>query len=409
MFKRALTSSDFLELSTTKKIINDNNNVFLMGHNRHATFGAHTTENTHPFVNEEITLFHNGTLSSHSSLTPGKTFGVDSDAVSYILSQSTNKAESLGQLKGAYALVWYDENEESINFARNEDRSFYFGYIKNSKSLLYSSEKGLISWLAERNNIEIEKIEPLAIGKLVSIFLDSEKKVKVIPFTPYTAPTTVYSGYYSKGVTPTVKMEGVSTGDIIMVYAASWNSYNNANPVNATKYGYLKCHYKDDIYFNVSGISEKDKSKYLDKNYTFKITAITDAKAGYGTIIKELTDEEYVANKLKEIDTIEKDKVITIQSKKEEIKKGDLKDYVKNTLEKIGFTKLTKEELEYTDYSLVKGPGSTYISETDFLKRVQGGCSNCTDDILIMDAENTVWDYEGNPYCPECAAFFNIT
>jgi glucosamine 6-phosphate synthetase-like amidotransferase/phosphosugar isomerase protein len=419
MFKRALNSSDFLELATTKKIISDNDNVFLMGHNRHATHGSHITENTHPFVNSNVTLFHNGTLTSHNSLNAKKTFSVDSDAISHLLAHSDNKAKSLEELKGAYALVWYDDEDESINFARNSDRTFYLGSIKGSNSLVYASEEGLINWLATRNGIEIDRIEPLEVGKLVSIYLDPTKELKVDSFTPYVTPTTIYSGssYYTTKYSEIPKIPGVKINDVVLVRPKEWVSYNTGPQTSPNqRYGFLRCTYKEGIYFHMSGVSEAESNKYLDKNYSMSILSIISEKLGYGKLLSELTNTEVLAVKLREIESVDKDKVITIQTKKDEEKLVDLKKY----LEKKGFnrneyTSLTDDELKKDDelssydYSLVKGPNGRYISETEFIKKSQGGCSNCSDDILLEDAEKTRWDFEGNPYCPDCASFYNIT
>ncbi len=50
----------------------------LVGHNRAATHGDNTVENTHPFTKDHITLVHNGTLFNHRQLA---NVVVDSDAI----------------------------------------------------------------------------------------------------------------------------------------------------------------------------------------------------------------------------------------------------------------------------------------------------------------------------------------
>src|SRR5258708_23394340 len=43
--------------------------MIAFGHNRAATRGAISSENAHPFIEDNIVLIHNGTLMSHSNLT----------------------------------------------------------------------------------------------------------------------------------------------------------------------------------------------------------------------------------------------------------------------------------------------------------------------------------------------------
>jgi hypothetical protein len=416
MFKRSLTSSDFLELSTTKKIISDNDNVFLMGHNRHATYGQHTDDNTHPFVNDNITLFHNGTLSDHSKLNPGKTFGVDSDAVSYLLANSDDILTDLGRIKGAYAFVWYDDIDESINFARNSERTFYFGLIKDSDSLLYASESGMIEWLAARNNIVLEKVTHLGPGELVSIYLDSERKTTISHFTPHVAANTwrnytTTSYEYPKKAPSSMSMEGVSINEILLVEPIEWVSYNTGPQQSPNqRYGYIQCRYKNDIYFNMSGVPESEKGKYLGKNWTLRVVSITEAKLGYGILTKELSDDEFIQEKLK---LMPKSEVIITEPKNAEAEIIALEKTKTEEVKKIGFTPLTKDEVEVDDYfddddSYVKGPSGRFISVAEFRKKVQGGCVNCSDNLVPADAHIVSWDLDNNPYCPDCAAFYNV-
>lgn len=407
-FKRALTSSDFLELSTAKKIMSDNDNVFLMGHNRHATTGNHTTENTHPFTNDNITLFHNGTLTSHKELNPGKAFTVDSDAISYLISNSEDKIGALEKLTGAFALVWYDSTDQTINFARNDERTFYIGKLKDSKSLVYSSEAGLIHWLCARNNIEVEEVAALVAGKLVSIPLDPNKEVVVTPFTPYIAKSVTYPKYdyynYASNKQPVIP--GVKVNDVVVVVPLIWTPYNAA-VTSPSSYGNLSCGYKDGITFDVSGVRKTEVEECIDKLYNLQVLSIRGEKQGFGKLLQPVV----VTDKI----TIEKGKVIAIQTKKVEEKLVDSKSLIEGSLKRLGYTPLTEDERnenpwdsDYDDFSVVKGPGRTYITETEYLKRTIGGCANCTDDLLLEDAEKIKWDFEGNPYCPECAIFYNI-
>jgi hypothetical protein len=306
-------------------------------------------------------------------------------------------------LRGAFALVWYDDIDESLNFARNNDRTLFLATIKNSQSILYASEKGMIEWLAQRNSIEIDEIKPLAAGILLSFPLDPTRKAKSKTFKIYTAPIT--NNYYQKTYFypgPAVVIDGVKVNDVIIVDNITWQPYNGGMPVkDVVRYGYLKCEYKKGVCFHVAGTSESESKKYLGKIYSLQVQSVTSANAGYGKLLEEITENDLLEYSLLKM---EKEKVIDIQSKKEEEKVEDVK--------KLGYTPLTKDELDIDSedegYIMVQGPGGKFISEPDFLKKVHGGCSNCSDDIIVDDAPNIKWDYENSPFCSDCAAFYNL-
>ena len=411
-YKRALQSSDFLELTKTKKIMSNNDNVFLIGHNRHATLGSHTDENTHPFVNNQITLFHNGTLTTHFNLNPGKTFSVDSDSISYLLSTSNKKTEALSKIQGAYALVWYDAIKKSINFARNSERTFFIGSIKDSTSIVWASEKGMLTWLCERNDIDLEEVVSLESGKLLSISLDPTIKIKISSFIPYIAQfNDNKSNFYSKGnksiYNKPNKIEGVEQNSEIIVTVESWHNYNNSNN-EYQNYGYLKCHYKDNIYFNVSGINKSEAIDRLNKNYKIKILSIVSDCLGYGTLLNELNALELIEYSLKRMgdnkatDSILKKEIAVIDII------GDISLKESQKMQDCYNQQDSFDENKGIHYPVKFSSGIKYISKSEYLRKTNGGCSNCTDDLPIEMSKNIRWDSEDNCYCPDCADFFRI-
>jgi hypothetical protein len=126
---------------------------FAVGHNRWATVGDNDkVENAHPFKEGPITLVHNGTLYGDGGLkTTQKDLGVavDSHAICHNLAVHP-AVEVLEGITGAFALVWYDKRDNTINFARNASRQLWL--YKTSSNMFFASEKMMLEWLLDRNN-----------------------------------------------------------------------------------------------------------------------------------------------------------------------------------------------------------------------------------------------------------------
>lgn len=135
---------------------------FIIGHNRAATRGKHTWENTHPFTEDGITMVHNGTLFSHKELAPVE---VDSHAICIHMAKNGFKS-TLKEVDGAFALVWYDAVSSTLNLARNTQRPL--NLVETQTSWIICSEAGLGVWIAERNNQKVESVISLESGHVYS-------------------------------------------------------------------------------------------------------------------------------------------------------------------------------------------------------------------------------------------------
>lgn len=160
---------------------------FIIGHNRAATKGEHTWQNTHPFVEKNIYLVHNGTLWDHKNL--DKEVVVDSHAICRHMAQNGAK-ETLKEIDGAFALVWVDEDEYTINLARNKERPLHL--IETTGFWIISSELGLGLWMAERHKLIVVDSFPLETETLYTFDLDKPYK--------YSTEKVQYMPPYAKGV-----------------------------------------------------------------------------------------------------------------------------------------------------------------------------------------------------------------
>lgn len=124
------------------------NHTLFMGHCRMPTSGSWDIEDTHPIIADHIIGVHNGTLGVVNGQKVEKT---DLDSRLLFKSFASVGAEAtLRASKGAYAIVWVDTKESTLNFARNENRPLWFGSWDDEKSLstlYWGSEFGLL-WAA---------------------------------------------------------------------------------------------------------------------------------------------------------------------------------------------------------------------------------------------------------------------
>lgn len=182
VYKRALASPDFIQLKAYEQL-SSNASQLLMGHNRYATCGAKDDNNAHPFQHGHITLVHNGTLTVrtvHQDKT--KTFGTDSESICYALFENDNWIDTLERIEGAYALIWHDSRDNTLHFARNNERTLYLGWA--GTDLVWSSLRSILTLAGEHHKTKMKDIELLPVGKHVTLDLDDYKNYTEEDFTP---------------------------------------------------------------------------------------------------------------------------------------------------------------------------------------------------------------------------------
>lgn len=129
--------------------------VFI-GHNRHATVGGHEPSNSHPFEFSHVVGAHNGTLNGRSKnkLHDFDQFGTDSEALYHNINEF-GVEEVIPEIEGAWALVWYNKAEHSLNFIRNNQRPLHYCFNEKGTMIYWASEAWMLKGIIEKNNVKI--------------------------------------------------------------------------------------------------------------------------------------------------------------------------------------------------------------------------------------------------------------
>lgn len=135
-------------------------NRVLIGHNRFATQGKVNRLNAHPFEFSKVVGVHNGTLSNKYKLHRGSQFEVDSEAF-YDHINEKGLRDAIETAQGAYALVWYNKVEKTLNLIRNKERTFYYAFSEDNKVMFGCSEANMLALVLGREGYKIQAITAL--------------------------------------------------------------------------------------------------------------------------------------------------------------------------------------------------------------------------------------------------------
>lgn len=146
-------------------------NRAIIGHNRYATTGGVSKASAHPFEFPTLVGVHNGTLNSKYKYDDTNLYTVDSQAF-YHQVDKTGIRDAVGKTTGAYCFVWWDKEEETINFLRNKERPLWMVYTVDGKTLFWASELWMLEGILGRNGIACEEAYFLAEDTHISIAVD---------------------------------------------------------------------------------------------------------------------------------------------------------------------------------------------------------------------------------------------
>lgn len=156
--------------------------VALIGHTRSKTVGEVSIKNAHPFDFEDrgICGVHNGTLTGIYQFDEYHHSKVDSEIL-YERMANTSAEKVFGEIEGAWACVWWDNNTKTINFIRNAQRPLVFTWSKDQKTLFWASEEQMFGSIERKIDLwegtkDIPKFAELPINQLYSFSVNPEAK-----------------------------------------------------------------------------------------------------------------------------------------------------------------------------------------------------------------------------------------
>ena len=139
----------------------------IIGHNRYATQGAVNDRNAHPYEFTSLIGAHNGTLTNKWQLADARDFTVDSENLYHHI-ETKGLEDLMTIVLGAWALVWWDKEAETINLLRNKERTLFVSYSPDGKKMYWASEAWMLEGALSRNNLEFTKPMLLSEDRLYS-------------------------------------------------------------------------------------------------------------------------------------------------------------------------------------------------------------------------------------------------
>jgi predicted glutamine amidotransferase len=146
----------------------------IIGHNRYATVGGINRQTAHPFENPSIVGVHNGTLRNKHVLADSTHYKVDSENLYHHIHKH-GLDDFLRIVDGAYSLVWWDKDEEALNFLRNKERPMWCTHTINQKgdsdnvALFWASEPWMLDVALGKHGISHNEPFPLAEDTLYTL------------------------------------------------------------------------------------------------------------------------------------------------------------------------------------------------------------------------------------------------
>lgn len=415
--KRSIHAVDFFCTKTALRGVEEfNQNHFVIGHTRSSTKGANNDSNAHPFRYGNIILVHNGTVDT-STLPVKAEEVVDSASIAATMDKEGEK-KTLELLDGAYSLVWYNQKDDSLNFARNKRKPMAIAFTDKG-DMYFSSEWATLYNVLMRNGQTIESMQiprPMVHYKFFKEDLQNYEKTTFKEYSRPIAPhTTIWPTGGASGTQPTA---GLLTTSKDISNGGSNNNLETPPPdlkMTTEKHAQLNAlligdHLKIGQILPFVPVSFETYSKAADRGVlrgnlfarkSIKVVLYQINEAVWKTIKKQGTDSETGAFRTIAVRIIN---ARSLGGGKIEIICDLQTTWSKRLLQ------ATEGELGENEISVEKiffGPSKGRLSKRDFADRVKHGCGECCG-IVIGDGDDPLgkdilWVGE-SPLCSDCQA-----
>lgn len=151
-----------LSTGTTLVLSKEYNNMLVdspqvvVNHCRAPTTGDINLPHTHPFHVGGVIGVHNGTLRRLGG-NPIPKDASDSELMFKSIAE-LGIEKTISEISGAYVIVWFDKNEHTLNFLRNDERTLFFGStvgIEFPMTEYFSSQENFLQFVCGNRNMKV--------------------------------------------------------------------------------------------------------------------------------------------------------------------------------------------------------------------------------------------------------------
>jgi hypothetical protein len=360
----------------------------LMGHNRWATKGKINTRNAHPFEHDHIIGAHNGTLRSQQLLIDHKEFEVDSDNIFYSIAK-VGVDETIKNTCGAFALTWYDSEQETMNFIRNDERPLWLAESEDKRTVFWASEPWMLEVTLKLAGIKHRDLYEPKPGELYSYPIEltyapkAFKEVKVRELELHKWKTVVKQG------SPTHTNSGGNGKSVAnnSVFDKARESVVGKPSTNQKKITPADLINQGEVEFFVSSLATSDNTGQqwvsccpTQDNCNIELRLYT---ADPAVIQWMMNSVFFFKGRIRGFATVGNDTWCTLDPRSiEETKTIDI------------------SEEDDTEQAVVFG--GQIVSEEDYEALVNCGCGNCKTIPTIEESEDLIWLDKANFICGDC-------